>query len=69
MKKEMELESFKKEMDEAKVTYQFTSYSGTVHSFTEKAAGNDTSKGAAYNALADQRSWIGMKNFFQEITK
>jgi dienelactone hydrolase len=67
--KDDEVAAFKKEMDEAKVNYQFTSFSGTVHSFTEKAAGDDISKGAAYNALADARSWQGMKNFFQEITK
>jgi dienelactone hydrolase len=63
-----EVEAFKKEMDEAKVTYQFTSFSKTVHSFTEKAAGDDITKGAAYNALADTRSWQGMKNFFSELT-
>lgn len=62
-----EVATFKKEMDEAKVTYQFTSFSKTVHSFTEKAAGNDITKGAAYNALADARSWQGMKNFFAEL--
>ena len=64
-----EVAQFKKEMDEAKVTYQFTAFSGTVHSFTEKAAGDDISKGAAYNAIADGRSWEGMKNFFHELTK
>lgn len=64
-----ELNAFKKEMDDAKVTYQFTAFSGAVHSFTEKAAGDDVSKGQAYNALADRRSWEGMKNFFQELTK
>ena len=56
-------------MDEAKVTYQFTAFSGTVHSFTEKAAGDDITKGAAYNAIADKRSWEGMKSFFAELTK
>ena len=64
-----EVASFKKEMDEAKVTYQFTAFSGTVHSFTEKAAGDDITKGAAYNAIADKRSWEGMKSFFAELTK
>lgn len=64
-----EVNAFKKEMDDAKVTYQFTAFSGAVHSFTEKAAGDDASKGQAYNALADRRSWEGMKNFFQELTK
>jgi len=30
-------------------------------------AGNDNSKGAAYNAKADKRSWADMKSFFAEI--
>lgn len=64
-----EVAAFKKEMDEAKVTYQFTSFSGAVHSFTDTGAGNDISKGQAYNAIADRRSWEGMKDFFQELTK
>ncbi len=64
-----EVASFKKEMDDSKVTYQFTAFSGTVHSFTEKGAGDDITKGVAYNAIADKRSWEGMKNFFSELTK
>jgi dienelactone hydrolase len=64
-----EVAAFKKEMDEAKVTYQFTSFSGAVHSFTDKSAGDDVSKGQAYNALADKRSWEGMKSFFAELSK
>ncbi len=64
-----EVAAFKKEMDEAKVAYQYTAYSGAVHSFTEVGAGNDITKGAAYNATADKRSWEGMKSFFQELTK
>ncbi len=64
-----EVAAFKKEMDEAKATYQFTAYSGAVHSFTEKGAGDDVTKGAAYNALADKRSWEGMKLFLAELSK
>jgi dienelactone hydrolase len=30
-------------------------------------AGNDNSKGAAYNASADKRSWEAMKDFFDEV--
>ena len=32
-------------------------------------AGNDNSKGAAYNEKADKRSWEAMKQFFAEIFK
>jgi dienelactone hydrolase len=64
-----EVAAFKKEMDEAKVTYSLTVFSGAVHSFTDSGAGNDVTKGQAYNAIADRRSWEGMKSFFHELTK
>lgn len=44
-------------------------YADSVHAFTEKSAGNDNSKGAAYNELADKRSWEAMKLFFKEVLK
>lgn len=59
--------AFTKEMEAAKVDYQFIAYGGAVHSFTEKEAGNDISDGSAYNAKADRRSWQAMKNLFAEI--
>lgn len=43
------------------------SYGGAVHSFTLWDAGNDNSKGAAYNEKADKRSWEAMKSFFAEL--
>lgn len=67
--KESEVLGFQKEMNTANVDYQFVSYSGAVHSFTHKDAGNDITKGAAYNELADKRSFIAMKNFFEEVLK
>lgn len=65
--KQEELKGFMDEMRAAGVDWQLTQYSGAVHSFTVKAAGNDNSKGAAYNAVADRRSWQAMKDFFAEI--
>ncbi|RYG70928.1 hypothetical protein EON80_06390, partial [bacterium] len=59
--------AFHDEMEAAKVDYQFIAYSGAVHSFTEKEAGDDITKGSAYNANADRRSWAAMKAFFDEI--
>ncbi|MDZ4713256.1 MAG: dienelactone hydrolase family protein [bacterium] len=59
--------NFKKEMEAFKVDYVISEYSGTVHSFTMESAGNDISKGSAYNENADKRSWSAMKNFFAEI--
>lgn len=62
-----EVAEFKAEMREAKADWQFISYGNTVHSFTQKEAGNDNSKGAAYNEASEKRSWIEMKSFFNEI--
>ncbi len=59
--------AFQKEMKDAGLDYQFIAYSGAVHAFTQKEAGNDNSKGAAYNEAADRRSWQAMMVFFQEI--
>lgn len=59
--------AFRDEMEAAKVDYQIIAYSGAVHSFTEREAGDDISKGAAYNANADRRSWQAMQTFFNEI--
>jgi dienelactone hydrolase len=62
-----EIAALEDELKAAKVDYQMTFYSGAVHAFTQPMAGNDPSKGAAYNASADRRSWIAMRNFFEEI--
>ncbi|MES2707788.1 MAG: dienelactone hydrolase family protein [Verrucomicrobiota bacterium] len=55
------------EFNAAKVDWQMTSYSGAVHSFTHPGAGDDNSKGAAYNASADKRSWQAMRSFLDEV--
>ena len=44
-------------------------YANSVHAFTHKDLDTDNSKGAAYNELADKRSWEAMKTFFVEIFK
>ncbi|MBC7427373.1 MAG: dienelactone hydrolase family protein [Bacteriovorax sp.] len=64
-----DIEGFLKGVNEAKVNYQFIQYSGAVHSFTEKGAGDDIAKGAAYNSDADRRSWVAMKDFLAEQSK
>ncbi len=61
------IDKFKKEFDAAHVDYSVTLYAAAVHAFTVPEAGNDITKGAAYNALADKRSWAAMKDFFDEI--
>jgi dienelactone hydrolase len=64
-----DVEAFEDEMRAAGVDWQLVIYGGAVHAFTNPAAGNDNSKGAAYNAKADHRSWEAMQAFFAEILK
>jgi dienelactone hydrolase len=64
-----EVAAFQDEMRKAKVDWQFVSYGGAVHSFTNPGAGSDNSKGAAYNENANRRSWESMRGFFAEIFK
>lgn len=62
-----EVNAFKKEMADAKISYEFIAYPGAVHSFTQKSAGNDNSKGSAYNEAADVQSWEALRTFFKKI--
>lgn len=64
---EDEVRGFQKEMRDAVADWYFIAYGGAVHSFTQKMAGDDPSKGAAYEEKADQRSWRAMTAFFAEI--
>jgi dienelactone hydrolase len=67
--KPQDLAAFESEMRDAKVDWQLIKYGGAVHSFTQPNAGNDNSKGTAYNEKADKRSWEAMKQFLAEIFK
>ena len=62
-----DLAAFQSEMRDNKVDWQLISYGGAVHSFTQPMAGNDNSKGSAYNERADKRSWEHMKLFLNEL--
>jgi len=64
-----DMAAFENEMRTAEVDWQLIKYGGAVHSFTQPNAGNDNSKGAAYNEKADKRSWAAMRQFFAEIFK
>ncbi len=64
---EKQVQAFQAEMEQAKVDWQLISYGGVVHSFTNPASAHNSSKGVAYNELADKRSWLAMKQFFTEI--
>lgn len=58
---------FIKEMKAADANWTLTEYAHAVHAFTQKDAGNDPSKGAAYNADADKHSWESLVAFLKEI--
>ena len=59
-----EVAAFKEEIKKAGAKMEFVAYPGAVHAFTKPEAGNDPSKGAAYNEAADKASWAAMKAFF-----
>lgn len=54
------------EMSAAGADWQLHAYGNTVHAFTNPKA-NDTTRGTVYDAAADRRSWIAMKNFLEEL--
>jgi len=59
--------AWEKEMKDANVNWQLVQYGGAVHGYTNPKNGSDTSRGVAYNAEADKRSWAAMRDFFEEI--
>ncbi|HEY6437123.1 MAG TPA: dienelactone hydrolase family protein [Ignavibacteriaceae bacterium] len=64
-----QIETFKKEMDSAKVSYEFINYEGAVHSFTSPYAdslGKKFNMPFAYNEKADKESWQEMQKIFQQ---
>jgi dienelactone hydrolase len=64
-----QVEAFQEEMRKGGVDWQFVSYGGAVHGFTNPESGSDNSKGVAYNERADLRSWKAMKTLFAETLK
>ena len=60
--------AFEQEMRDGGVDWRMSLYGGVVHSFTDKGA---DSRGmpdvARYDARADARSWIEMRNLFDEV--
>lgn len=68
-----EMEGFKKEMDSAKIHYQFINYPNATHSFTNPNAteiGKRFDLPLAYDKEADAQSWEELKKFLQNtVTK
>ncbi|MCB9894945.1 MAG: dienelactone hydrolase family protein [Planctomycetes bacterium] len=55
------------ELKEAGVDYEIDLYGHAVHAFTNPDAGDNPTAGVAYDAQADERSWIRMKDFLWEV--
>lgn len=64
-----EITAFQQEMRDSKADWQMIYYANAVHSFTNPEAGNDNSKGAAYNAVAAKRSFEHLQIFLNEVLK
>ena len=65
-----QIEAFKQEMKSAGVDFQFISYPGATHSFTNPEAtelGKKFNMPIAYNADADRKSWGELKEFLKKI--
>lgn len=65
-----EISAFTQGLEDAKVDYQFISYAGAVHAFTNPDAtriGKEKGLAIAYNEPAARRSWEHLKVFFDEI--
>jgi dienelactone hydrolase len=65
-----QVESFRKEMDAAKVSYRVVSYPGAKHGFTVPEAdqsGKEFNLPLAYHAEADHQSWAEMRAFLKEV--
>jgi dienelactone hydrolase len=65
-----QIEAFKQEMKSAGADFQFISYPGAVHSFTNPEAdayGKIFNLPLAYNANADKQSWNDLKKFLDTI--
>lgn len=62
-----QVQAFEQEMRAARVDWQLVAYGGAVHAFTVVGAGNDPSRGFAYDPRAERRSFKAMEDFFAEI--
>lgn len=62
-----EVAAFMDEMRAARADWQLVHYSGAVHAFTNPKAGDDPSKGAAFNAVAERRAHEAARAFLADL--
>jgi len=58
--------TLQQELTQAGVDWQVHTYGHAMHAFTNPVA-NDPAFGTVYQADADRRSWVAMKNFLVEV--
>jgi dienelactone hydrolase len=61
-----QVEALATELTAAGADWQLHACGSTMHAFTNPQAA-DPARGTVYDATADSRSWIAMKNFFAEV--
>ena len=61
------IKAFSEALNAGGVDWEFMAYGNAVHSFTNPAAGDDPSVGAAYHPVAAARSWNLMRLFFLDV--
>jgi|SRR3990172_333240 len=67
-----QVEAFKEEMDKAGADYEFISYTGAKHSFTNPEADKYAAEfniPLAYDMGADRKSWADMQGFLKDVFK
>jgi dienelactone hydrolase len=65
-----QVDTFRKSMDSASLTYVFKIYERATHAFTNPNAtekGKEFDMPIRYSGAADKASWNDMKAFFQQI--
>lgn len=64
---EKEIAEFEQTLNAAKFDWQWISYAGAVHAFSNPGADRYGLPGVAYQEAAARRSWAHMKLFFREL--
>ncbi len=61
------VEAFKAALEAAKADWEFISYGGAVHAFSNPDAGSYGIDNVRYDERADRRSWATMQAFLKEV--
>ena len=61
------VEAFKAALEGAKADWEFISYGGAVHAFSNPDAGSYGIDNIRYDERADRRSWATMQAFLKEV--